>query len=233
MRPDIIAFDLDGTLIDSLAGLTTAVNAARAASGLAAVVDSQVERWIGRGTRVLVTQALSDGGGDGSLPSEQAINQAHEVFVTAYSTACDEGSRLRPGAKACLELARDHGVPCAITTNKLERFARRIAAHLGIDGLTAVILGGDSGERKPSPWMLHEAARRCGVHSARGLLIGDSLIDVETARAAGWPVWIVRGGYGTPTGIPLTDSLEVAHQRLSRLLSADPDEAHADEAQAD
>lgn len=219
MRPEVVAFDLDGTLIDSLAGLTAAVNAARRAHGLGDAAGASVERWIGHGTRNLVTHALTDDAG--APPQPGTVDEAHATFVAAYGVECERGSTLRPGARECLQCAADLGIPAALTTNKLERFARRIVDHLGIAACFTAILGGDSGERKPSPWMLREAARRCGADVSRGLLIGDSMIDVESARAAGWPVWIIAGGYGAPASCPVRlASLGEAADRLRSLRPA-------------
>ncbi len=196
MRVECIAFDLDGTLIDSLPGLAEAVAAMRTRCGLGAAAQASVASWIGRGTRVLVTRALQDG--LGRDPDADEVERGHAMFVEAYGRTCESGSSLRPGARELLLRLFALGVPCAITTNKLESFAVQIATRLNIDSLLKTVIGGDTGERKPSPWMLHEAARRCGVDPGRGLLIGDSMIDVETAAAARWPVWLVDGGYGTP-----------------------------------
>ncbi len=220
MRIECVAFDLDGTLIDSLSGLAAAVNAMRTDCGLPEADELSVAQWIGRGTRVLVSRALHDGLGRDAESGE--LDRAHTMFVEAYGGTCESGSTLRPGAQELLSRLASLGVPCAITTNKMESFSVQIARRLGVLPFLRAVIGGDTGERKPSPWMLHEAARRCGVDPQRGLLIGDSMIDVETAHAASWPVWLVDGGYGTPgSGVMLPPGsrrfnglLELAHDLL-------------------
>ncbi|MDA0802728.1 MAG: HAD-IA family hydrolase [Planctomycetota bacterium] len=202
MPIELVAFDLDGTLIDSLPGLTAAVNEMRASLGHAPARSTSVEGWIGRGTRHLVASAVQDA--VRRHPSAEEVDAAHDRFVEAYTTHSETGSTPRAGAMELLSSLSSSGMPCAITTNKLERFSWRIADRLGFSPFLRCIIGGDTGERKPSPWMLQEAARRCGADPARGLLVGDSRIDVETAAAAGWPIWVVAGGYGAPgPGEPL------------------------------
>jgi 2-phosphoglycolate phosphatase len=187
-----IAFDLDGTLVDSRLDLAAAVNTVRAELGFPGLPVERVMTFVGRGARSLVRRSLPEevAGGD--------FDAAYERFLELYYDRCLEQTRPYPGVESMLEaLAAE--LPLAVVTNKPARHTRRILEGLGLAPWLRFALGGDSlPERKPDPEPLREAGRRLGVDPGRLLYVGDSAIDGETARRAGSPAALVTWGFGTP-----------------------------------
>lgn len=186
-----VAFDLDGTLIDSRHDLAAAVNGLRGELGLAALPLGEVVAKVGRGARNLVRR---------TLPPEIAgedFERAFRRFGERYFDVCLDETALYPGIRELLECLDEAGLPLGVVTNKPERPTRKILQGLGLDAHFRVILGGDSlPVRKPDPEPLFEAARRLAAAPAATALVGDSSIDAETARAAGSPFVLVDWGFG-------------------------------------
>ncbi len=186
-----LAFDLDGTLIDSRRDLAAAVNRMRTDLGLATLPVPAIVRMVGRGARNLVRSAL---GGD---PSAARTDRALEIFLGHYEPACT----VRTVAYAGVEdlLAEQAGRRrLALLTNKPERPTRRILEHFGWTGRFEWVIGGDTlAVRKPDPAGLLEIARRLEVGIAELLMVGDSPIDAATAEAAGTPFALVEWGFAT------------------------------------
>lgn len=186
-----IAFDLDGTLIDSRLDLAAAVNAVRRELGLAPLAVERVVAFVGHGARNLVRRALPEELSGG------AFEAAYERFLELYYQGCLEATRPYPGVEAMLAALAARW-PLAVVTNKPERHTRRILEGLGLARRFRFALGGDSlAERKPDPEPLREAARRLATDPSRLLYVGDSAIDGETARRAGAPAALVGWGFGT------------------------------------
>lgn len=187
MRVGAVAFDLDGTLIDSRHDLAAAVNRMRGELALPALAVDDVLGMIGEGARHLVRRAL------GGAPAADDLDRALAIFYRQYDDECTRRTRPFPGVDALLaELAPR--LPLALVTNKPERFSRKIVAHLGWGGLFDPLIGGDSlPTRKPDPAGLLAVATRHGVDPREIVLVGDSRVDATTARAAGarfvWVEW--------------------------------------------
>lgn len=189
-RIDAVAFDLDGTLIDSREDLASGVNAVRLELGLAPLEVPRVVEMVGKGARRLVRRALPD-----EIEGE-SFERAYERFLALYYDRCLERTRPYPGVEELLE--RLDGLPLAVVTNKPERHTEKVLRGLGLDRRLRFFLGGDSlPTKKPDPAPLVEAARRLGVPPARMLYVGDSETDGETARRAGCPLVLVRWGFGS------------------------------------
>ncbi len=192
----LIIFDLDGTLVDSLPDLTRAVNAAMADYDRPAVPVSVVAPWIGRGSRVLLTQALRHHGIDAAA-SDFDLEHAFARFLEHYAEHLTGESRLYPGVGPALEALSQRGLHLAVCTNKPERFVAPLLQALGIADRITATLGGDSlPQRKPHPQPLLHLARLFDVSPGQCLMVGDSRHDVEAARAAGMHVAGVAYGYG-------------------------------------
>ena len=190
--PRAVAFDLDGTLIDSRLDLAEAVNLARADLGLERLEVEAIVAMIGEGARNLVRKAL------GGAPPPELIEAAHARFVAHYDAECTRRTRAFPGIDALLDriAALAPALPLAIVTNKPEAFSRKIVDALGWSGLFDPLIGGDTlGVRKPDPAGLIAVARRHGVGTGEVLLVGDSRIDAATAAAAGSPFVFVEWGF--------------------------------------
>jgi len=191
MRPVGVVFDLDGTLVDSRLDLATAVNATRERLGLAALQVDAIAAMVGEGARTLLRRALPD-----SIYGA-AFDEALSLFLDLYFDRCLDATLAYPGIPELLaELSPRF--PLAVLTNKPERHSRRILEGLGLARHFRELIGGDTlPVRKPDPAGLLRLATRWRTNPDQLLLIGDSVVDVETARAAGTPLALVTWGFGT------------------------------------
>ena len=188
----LIAFDLDGTLIDSRRDLTDSANHLIVELGGAPLSEEAVGRMVGEGARLLVQRALT-AAGLGDPPG------ALERFLAIYDERLLVHTRIYNGVPEALEAAR-RVAHVSLLTNKPLAPTMRIVRALGIDGVFGSIIGGDSAfPRKPDPASLFEQMHLAGVDPGLTLLVGDSAIDRETARRAGVRCCLVRYGFGRVT----------------------------------
>lgn len=186
----VVAFDLDGTLVDTAPDLTTALNHALGTLGRPAIPPESVRHMVGHGVRALLRQGLEATGDC----TEAQIDQGFPVFLDYYTGHIADHSRAFPGVDAALALLESHGVQLAICTNKLESLAIELVDALGWAGRFAAIVGGDTlPVRKPDPAPLFEAIARTG--GGRAAFVGDSITDTDTARAAALPSIAVTFGF--------------------------------------
>ncbi len=206
----LIAFDLDGTLVDSAPDLTRAINCMQAELSLPSHGETRVRSWIGNGMERLVKRALT--GDLDAEPPPDLLARGWPIFLAAYASRPCEKSRFYPGAAATLKLLRSSGYQLACITNKQSRFTELLLKALGVYDDFAMILSGDTLARcKPDPLPLVHVGQQLNVAPAQMLMVGDSLTDVLTARAAGVDVVCVSYGYGqdihTATPDQVIDSL--------------------------
>jgi phosphoglycolate phosphatase len=181
MSYQCLLFDLDGTLVDSRADLINSVNLMLAELGRKPLPDTRVLKFVGEGARLLVERALR-ADQDGAPPGCD-VDHALEVFRRHYSEHLLDQTRLYPEVEQTL--ARLDHIPKAIVTNKPYEFTTSVLEGVGLSTYFEVVIDGDClSERKPSPLMLFEAARICGVPSSECLMVGDSRVDVQAGRAA-------------------------------------------------
>ncbi len=191
-RAAAVVFDLDGTLIDSLEDIATAMNEALADNGRAPHAVRDYRAFVGAGVGVLAERALGPG-------ADAALRDAVvAVFRGRYAARLLERTRPYPGVPALLDGLAARGVRAAVLTNKPQPAAERLVAELLGRWSWVAVLGDRPGvPRKPDPTGALEAARALGVAPAATLLVGDSDIDVRTARAAGMrsagAAWGFRG----------------------------------------
>jgi len=186
---DLVIFDLDGTLADTKLDLANAVNAARRKLRLPDLDNEVIYRYVGDGARMLVRRALGPGF------SEEDVDRALEHFSRHYRDHLLDNTRLYPGVKESLERLKAHGVRMAVLTNKPVSFAEGVLQGLGVSDYFFRVLGGDSmEEKKPDPAGVALLPREAGVPAERALLVGDSSVDVLTARNAGIAVCGVTYG---------------------------------------
>lgn len=182
MKYQCLLFDLDGTLVDSRADLTKAINLMLSELGRAQLPDARVVSFVGEGARLLVERALRST--QKSEPAGSEIERALRLFQHHYREHLLDETTIYPEVEETLE--RLASIPKAIVTNKPYQFTIALLAGIGLGKYFAAVLGGDSlPERKPSPQMLLEAARRCSAEPARSLMVGDTRVDVEAGKAAG------------------------------------------------
>jgi len=191
---DLIIFDLDGTLVDSKLDLAQSVNATRKQFGLTPMENDLVYSYVGNGAQVLIRKAM------GPEPNEEEIRKALEYFLAYYREHMLDYTRLYPGVRDSLDRLRDAGVRLSVLTNKPVRFSRDIVAGLGVGGHFFRVYGGNSFEqKKPDPMGVYALLAESGVPKERAMIVGDSAVDVLTARSAGVAVCGVTYGFQPQT----------------------------------
>ena len=203
-RYDHVVFDLDGTLADTREDLAAAVNHARRVLGRTALPAAAIIGFVGEGARRLIERAFAD------APAQ--IEPALEEFRRRYSRHLLDRTRAYADVPALLDGARARGTTLSVLTNKPEAMSRAILQGLGLLGSFIGLIGGDTlGVRKPDPAGVFELARKVSVPPDRVLLVGDSPIDLATARAAGVAFCGVEWGFD-PDGL--------AHRHPERIVAA-------------
>ena len=195
MQPfQLLAFDLDGTLVDSAPDILPALNQMMARLGKAQVSLMQVQHWLGNGMAMLIKRALT-----GELyPSRydaREFEQAQQLFIGFYRQSNGSATRLFDQVPEVLaQLSQSY--PLALVTNKPRQFTEPLLQHLNITHLfQAVWCADDVARAKPEPDMLLALARQQELLPADILLVGDSENDIFAARAAGMPVIALSYGY--------------------------------------
>ncbi len=188
--PAAVIFDLDGTLIDSAPDIHRVANLVLAGEGLGAITLAEARSFVGNGLPVFVTRMLA---ARGTAPDAARHGRMVARMLALYAESHDL-TRLYPGVRAALDALAAAGHRLGICTNKPEAPARAVLGHFGLDGVFAVVVGGDTlAARKPDPAPLHHAVGRLGGGPA--LFVGDSEVDAETAAAAGVPFALFAQGY--------------------------------------
>ena len=186
-------FDLDGTVLDTLDDLADAANAALVLGGYPTRTKEEICAFVGDGIKKLIERALPDRSGDGE------IARVLKLFVDYYGVHCAEKTRPYEGIREMLADLRAKGVKTAVLSNKAN-FATQALAKTYFDGLFDAVAGERESEgipKKPAPdgvWLL---LRACGVAANEAVYIGDSEVDVLTAKNAGLDAVLVSWGFRT------------------------------------
>ncbi|QGN40068.1 phosphoglycolate phosphatase [Klebsiella oxytoca] len=220
-----VAFDLDGTLVDSAPGLTAAVDNALYALELPMAGEERVVTWIGNGADVLIQRALTwarqeratlrAAQGKPSVDHDdipQAEQQAilRKLFDRYYGEVAEEGSFLFPAVADTLGALHAQGLPLALVTNKPTPFVAPILESLDIAKYFTVVIGGDDVKnKKPHPEPLLLVAEKLGLAPAELLFVGDSRNDIQAAKAAGcYSIGLTYGyNYGEPISLSEPDDI--------------------------
>lgn len=195
---DLIMFDLDGTLIETAPEIADAVNDTLTRFGLQPVEQEQVDNWIGHGTRELLIQALAHrtGTSHDDVRSASTFPTVEAEFGAHYQRRCGTRSHLYPHVRDTLQALRAQGVKLAVVTNKESRYTQTVLDAHGMAPLFDRVISGDTlPVKKPNPAAIHDCLQRFGVAPERALFVGDSSIDVATARNGGVAVWALPYGY--------------------------------------
>jgi phosphoglycolate phosphatase len=193
MSAPIIVFDLDGTLVDTAPDLVDTLNVILAREGMPPVPFADARNMIGGGARVLIERGLKAEGRSGS---KAEVDGLYGDFVAYYADHLADRSLPFPGAVAAMERLALGGCRFAVCTNKLEWLSLRLLDALGLSNRFAAICGQDTfGVQKPDPAILLQTIQRAGGTPARSVMVGDSINDIDVARAAGVPVVAVDFGY--------------------------------------
>jgi phosphoglycolate phosphatase len=190
MLPRLLVFDLDGTLVDSSQDLADSVNALLSELGAPPLSEEEVTKMVGEGAAVLVKRALVRAGI--AFDPRAAL----ERFLDHYDRRLLATTKPYPGMVDALEALRPR-VRLAVLTNKPAAPSVRILEGLGLLDFFPDVIGGDSPlGRKPNPAGLLALVERANVTPDATLLIGDSPVDLATARAAGTSICLARYGFG-------------------------------------
>lgn len=218
MRParavELVALDLDGTLVDSAPDIAYCVDEALESIGLPRAGEARTREWIGDGLEALLARAIART--TGASPSQPRSfddrhRQALHVFVDRYRDNLFVRSRLYPDVAATLDGLLAAGFRLCCITNKRESFSEPLLVTAGICDRFELLLGGDSlPEKKPSPLQLTVAAERLGVPARRSALVGDSHQDLGAAHRAGFEFVLAGYGYGKVTATDLGSAPRIA-----------------------
>ncbi|AZG71886.1 phosphoglycolate phosphatase [Shewanella livingstonensis] len=182
-----IAFDLDGTLIDSVPDLAAATNATLVQRQYPPVTEALVLSWVGNGAQVLMQRALSyvSAMAEDDPELQLLLEQTMPQFMHHYGEHLQKHSRLYPGVLVTLQQLKQAGFKLAIVTNKPYRFTVPLLSAFGLDGLFCEVLGGDSlAKMKPDPMPLQHLLEQWQLDESQLLMIGDSKNDILAAKAA-------------------------------------------------
>ena len=187
----LIAFDLDGTLIESRRDLADSANDLIVELGGRPLTVEQIAAMVGEGARVLISRALA------AAKIEADLRAALPRFLEFYDRRLLHHTHLYPGIEETVRGARVRGARCAVLTNKPLDPSEKILAGLGVRDLFDEVIGGD-GEypRKPDPASLVALMQRAGTAPAETLMVGDTRIDLEAAHRAGVRCCVVGYGFG-------------------------------------
>jgi phosphoglycolate phosphatase len=207
----LVVFDLDGTLVDSVRDLASAVNAAlhQLAPGTPPLPLPRIRGFIGDGARLLVARSL------GAAGLAHSVEAALPVLLDAYRQRLLDTTQLYPGVRETLEHLRERRL--AVLTNKPGDMSRTILTGLGIaDRFFRILGGGDVPQHKPDPAGLAELMREAAAAPEQTVVVGDSAIDVRTGRALGTRTVGVTYGFA-PESL-LTEPPDALIDDMRRLL---------------
>jgi phosphoglycolate phosphatase len=189
-----VAIDLDGTMLDTIEDLATAVNLMLGDLGLPSLELEQVRTFVGKGLANLVQRSLR-----ASLrrePDDAECERAMQVYVGHYDRVNGDTTTIYPGVREGLDALAAAGYTLACITNKSARFTGPLLERIGFARYFSLVVSGDTlPKKKPDPLPLVHAAEKFGVPTHEMLMIGDSLNDAQAARSAGCPIFCVTYGY--------------------------------------
>ena len=210
----VIAFDLDGTLVETAPDLIGALNAVLTEEGLPTLPLASARHLVGQGARALLVRGFAEAGR--TLEGEEA-ERCVARFLEVYWDHIADTSHAFPGLAEALDALEHDGARLVVCTNKPTRFSRRLLEALGLSHRFVGVVGPDDAPaRKPDPRHLLASIEAAGG-ADRFLLVGDSFADVAAARGAGAPCVVVSFGY---TEIP---AAELGGDRLIHAYSELPD----------
>lgn len=199
--PPTLIFDLDGTLADTAPDLLGATNAVLAARGRPRLDLDHLRHMVGFGAVALITQAMEASG----APLAQAeLPPLIEIFLAHYRSHIADGTRLFPQVAETLTALSAQGARLGVLTNKPQELTDLLLPRLNLDGVFSAVYGaGRKPYTKPDPRIFHDVV----ADTAKGqggapVMIGDSITDLNTARAAGAPCILMSYGF---TPVPAKD----------------------------
>ncbi len=204
--PQLIAFDLDGTLVDSVPDLAVTTDRMLVGFGHRPAGEVKVRCWVGNGAAKLVSRALADAHGIDETELEDTLSASGlQAFRKIYSEENGKLSRLYPGVVDVLDALKGLNIPLVVITNKPKVFAEPLLEQLGILAYFNAVIGGDClAERKPHPMPLLQCCQSYDVKPENCLMVGDSCNDILAAKSAGFRSAALTYGYNH--GKPISES---------------------------
>ncbi len=200
MTAPIVVFDLDGTLVDTAPDLIDTLNLILGRHDYPAVAFEEARGMVGAGVKVLLQRGLAS---KHIVPPADEIDRLFEEYLEHYAAHVADRSRPFPGLTEALDTLEAEGFILAVCTNKLEWLSVLLLDKLGLTQRFKVVVGQDTfGMRKPDPAVLRLTIEQAGGDPGRAVMVGDSMTDVSTAKAAGIPIVAVDFGY---TDVPPAD----------------------------
>jgi phosphoglycolate phosphatase len=191
-----VAFDLDGTLVDSAPDLASAVNKSLRALRAPALPEERVVSMIGDGIDVLLERALH--ASLGRPPQHNELTAGLKLVVIKYGECVVDRATLFPGVREGLDALRERGMNICCVTNKYAQLSLPLLRSLDLEGYFAHVLCAETpAQRKPAPVLLQEVCRRAQITPDELLMVGDTRDDIAAARAAGCRVAAVSYGYNS------------------------------------
>ena len=193
MKKQAVIFDLDGTLLNTLQDLCNSTNAALVQYGYPTRTLDEVRRFVGNGVKLLMLRAL------GVEKEEDCENFAEvfEAFRAHYALHSNDTTCLYPGVTELLGKLKAAGVPMAIVSNKLDAAVKQLNDIYFKDYISVAIGENEAAgvKKKPAPDTVYAALRELGVSAENALYVGDSEVDIATAKNAGIPCLSVTWGF--------------------------------------
>ena len=217
MRRSTIVFDLDGTLVDTAPDLVATLNVVLAHEGLQPIAYEDARLMVGGGARVMIERGIKAHGGvqggiHGHVLPVAEVDRLERDFITHYADHIAVHSQPFDGVERTLDQLAASGCSLAVCTNKLEWLSLRLLDALKLRTRFRAICGPDTfGVSKPDPTILNRTIEHAGGDKARAIMVGDSITDIATARAAHVPVIAVDFGYS---------DVPVAELKPDRVVSA-------------
>ena len=188
MRYQTAVFDLDGTLLDTLEDLYLATNAALESHSLPRRSRDEVRMFVGNGVEMLIRRAVP------SCTDEETTLAVLADFKTTYAAICEDHTRPYDGILDMLRALREKGIRVAVVSNKFDAATKQLCQKYFGD-LVEVAIGERAGVRKkPAPDTVYEALKELGATAEGAVYIGDSDVDIQTARNCGMPCISVTWG---------------------------------------
>ena len=213
MKPKLVIFDLDGTLLDTIDDLKEAVNHAMSLRGFPTFMRDEVMAMVGHGARNLMRKALPDGHKDDDM-----VDAAYNDFRAYYITHIDVHTKPFPGIHDLLTQLHQEGVMLAVASNKFQEGTEHLIKEFFPEIPFVAVLGGRPGfPLKPDPEIVCEVLRKADVNKEDAVMIGDSDTDMETAANGGIRSIAVNWGYRDRSSIEnlkVANSVEELHQIL-------------------
>ena len=184
-----IVFDLDGTLLDTLTDLAASTNYALRSCGMPEHSIDDVRCFVGNGVRMLMTRAVPDG------ESNPRFDEAFSVFRQHYMQHCLDTTCPYPGIMEALARLKEKGMMLAIVSNKMQAATEELRQHFFSQYIDVAIGESAAIRKKPAPDTVNEALRLLGISHDEAIYVGDSDVDIDTARAAMMPCASVLWGF--------------------------------------